>query len=134
MEGKLSVALPNVLPYAKLEVTKATGVDGDIVNAIAEMECLTVAAKSVTAAASIPTPRVGRADLSIGAWYRTAARAQVVSPTDQMAIVSIELGSNTVTVLAEADRLNSTTHEAARSLAQSRVCRAMELPGKLLQY
>jgi glutamate dehydrogenase (NAD(P)+) len=37
-------------------------------------------------------------------------------------------------VLAEAQKLDSTTHHAARSLAQSRVRRAMELRGKPLQY
>ena len=92
-EGKLSVVLYDLPPFSKLEGTKVTGVDGDIVNAIAEMECLTVSAKSVATAANIPTVQAGRADVSIAAWYRTASRAEIVGLTDpiytdQMAIIS----------------------------------------------
>lgn len=92
-EGKLSVVLYDLPPFSKLEGTKVTGVDGDILNAIAEMECLTISAKSVATAANIPTVQAGRADVSIAAWYRTAARAQIVGLTDpiytdQMAIIS----------------------------------------------
>ncbi|MDQ0676979.1 polar amino acid transport system substrate-binding protein [Arthrobacter pascens] len=92
-EGKLSVVLYDLPPFSKLEGNKVTGVDGDIVNAIAEMECLTVSAKSVATAANIPTVQAGRADVSIAAWYRTASRAEIVGLTDpiytdQMAIIS----------------------------------------------
>lgn len=92
-EGKLSVVLYDLPPFSKLEGNKVAGVDGDIVNAIAEMECLTVSAKSVATAANIPTVQAGRADLSIAAWYRTASRAEIVGLTepiytDQMAIIS----------------------------------------------
>ncbi|WP_427116725.1 substrate-binding periplasmic protein [Pseudarthrobacter scleromae] len=92
-EGKLSVVLYDLPPFSKLEGNKLAGVDGDIVNAIAEMECLTVSAKSVATAANIPTVQAGRADLSIAAWYRTASRAEIVGLTepiytDQMAIIS----------------------------------------------
>jgi polar amino acid transport system substrate-binding protein len=92
-QGKLSVVLYDLPPFSKLEGNKVTGVDGDIVNAIAEMECLTVSAKSVATAANIPTVQAGRADVSIAAWYRTASRAEIVNLTDpiytdQMAIIS----------------------------------------------
>jgi polar amino acid transport system substrate-binding protein len=92
-EGKLTVVLYDLPPFSKLEGSKVTGVDGDIVNAIAGMECLTVSAKSVATAANIPTVQAGRADLSVAAWYRTASRAEIVNLTDpiytdQMAIIS----------------------------------------------
>lgn len=92
-QGKLSVVLYDLPPFSKLEGNKVTGVDGDIVNAIAGMECLTVSAKSVATAANIPTVQAGRADLSVAAWYRTASRAEIVNLTDpiytdQMAIIS----------------------------------------------
>lgn len=92
-QGTLSVVLYDLPPFSKLNGTKLTGVDGDIVNAFAEMECLTVSAKSVATAANIPTVQAGRADVSIAAWYRTAARAKIVGMTDpiytdQMAIIS----------------------------------------------
>jgi polar amino acid transport system substrate-binding protein len=92
-QGKLSVVLYDLPPFSKLQGNKVAGVDGDIINAIAEMECLTVSAKSVATAANIPTVQAGRADVSIAAWYRTAARAEIVGLTepiytDQMAIIS----------------------------------------------
>ena len=49
---------------------------------------------------------------------------------DLQPTVSHKLRANTAIVLAEAEKLDSTTHHAARSLAQSRVRRAMELRGK----
>ena len=48
--------------------------------------------------------------------------------------VSTKLRSNTNTVLAEAEKLDSTTHHAARTLSQDRVRRAMEYRGKPLNY
>ena len=92
-KGTLTVVLYDLPPFSKLDGKTVSGVDGDIVNAIAEKECLTVKAVAVSAAASIPTVQSGRADLAIAAWYRTAERAKVVSLsdplyTDQMAIIS----------------------------------------------
>lgn len=92
-KGALTVVLYDLPPFSKLDGKTVNGVDGDIVNAIAEKECLTVKAIAVSAAASIPTVQSGRADLAIAAWYRTAERAEVVSLsdplyTDQMAIIS----------------------------------------------
>ena len=48
--------------------------------------------------------------------------------------VSTKLRSNTNTVLAEAEKLDSTTHHAARTLSQDRGRRAMEYRGKPLKY
>ena len=67
-QGKLSVVLYDLPPFSKLQGNKVTGVDGDIINAIAEMECLTVSAKSVATAANIPTVQAGRADVSIAGY------------------------------------------------------------------
>lgn len=94
-EGTLTVVLYDLPPFSRLEESEISGVDGDIVNAIAENECLTVSAQALATAANIPTVQAGRADLSIGAWYRTAARAEVVDLTepiytDQMAIISTD--------------------------------------------
>lgn len=45
--------------------------------------------------------------------------------------ISSKLRANALTVLEEAGRRDTTTHEAARALAQERVRRAMELKGRL---
>ncbi|TDO46387.1 polar amino acid transport system substrate-binding protein [Kribbella sp. VKM Ac-2527] len=92
-EGVLTVASFDVLPYTKVEGKNLTGTDGDIVNAIAKLECLKLNTISSTAAASIPMVQSGRADLTAADWYRTKARAKVVALSDpiyadQMALIS----------------------------------------------
>jgi polar amino acid transport system substrate-binding protein len=92
-EGTLTVAGYDLPPYSKLDGKKITGVDGEIVAAIAAKECLTITPKWMATAAVIPTVQSGRADLAVGNWYRTKARTEVVSLSgpmyaDQMAIIS----------------------------------------------
>jgi polar amino acid transport system substrate-binding protein len=92
-KGSLTVASFDVLPYTQVEGKNLTGADGDIVNAIAGMECLELNTISSTAAASIPMVQSGRADLTAADWYRTAARAKVVALSDpvyadQMGLIS----------------------------------------------
>jgi polar amino acid transport system substrate-binding protein len=93
-KGVLTLAVSIYAPYALLEADgTASGVDGEIINKIAAMECLTVKASSVSGAAAIESVASGRADLTDGDWYRTAARAKVVGLSapvyaDQSAIYS----------------------------------------------
>ena len=92
-QGELAVVLYDLPPFSKLEGGKVTGVDGDVITAFAEENCLTINATSAATAANIPTVQSGRADVTIAAWYRTAQRAEIVllsDPiyTDQMAIIS----------------------------------------------
>ncbi|NLT26633.1 MAG: amino acid ABC transporter substrate-binding protein, partial [Microbacteriaceae bacterium] len=92
-DGELSVVLYDLPPFAKLEGGNVTGVDGDVVTAFAEENCLTISATSAATAANIPTVQSGRADVTIAAWYRTEQRAEIVllsDPiyTDQMALIS----------------------------------------------
>lgn len=92
-KGTLTVATYDLPPFSKLEGKTITGVDGALIKAIAKKECLTITAKPAATAAVIPTVQAGRADLAVGDWYRTAARAKIVSLsdplyTDQMALIS----------------------------------------------
>jgi polar amino acid transport system substrate-binding protein len=92
-KGTLTVATYDLPPFTKVEGKDLTGVDGDILKAIAKKECLTITVKSMATAAVIPTVQSGRADVAAGDWYRTAQRAQVVNLsdpmyTDQMAFIS----------------------------------------------
>ncbi|MGC9538936.1 substrate-binding periplasmic protein [Streptomyces sp. UG1] len=102
-EGTLSVVSFDIPPFSKVEGNDLTGVDGDILKAIAKVECLTLSVKAAGAAAVIPTAQAGRADLAAGDWYRTAERAKVLDLSDpiyldDMALVSKE-GVTTVPAL-----------------------------------
>lgn len=102
-KGTLTVASYDLPPFSKVDGTKLTGVDADILNKIAKRECLTVSLMSVATAAVIPTVQSGRADVGAGDWYRTAERAKIVSLSDplyldQMAIISKD-GADQVSAL-----------------------------------
>ncbi|KMO44636.1 amino acid ABC transporter [Methylobacterium tarhaniae] len=92
--GVLTVAVTTYAPFSIIEKDgSAGGVDGDIVTAIAKLECLKVKAVATDPSAAIQYILAGRADLSTGDWYRTAERAKVVglsAPlyTDRMGIYS----------------------------------------------
>ncbi|MBD0843957.1 substrate-binding periplasmic protein [Streptomyces sp. TRM68416] len=83
-DGTLTVVSFDLPPFSKVQGNDITGVDGDIVKAIAKMECLTVTVKAAGAAAVIPTAQAGRADLAAGDWYRTAERAKVLDLSDPL--------------------------------------------------
>lgn len=92
-KGTLTVATYDLPPFTKVVGQDLTGVDGDILKAIAKKECLSIKVTSMSTAAVIPTVQSGRADVAAGDWYRTSARAQIVSLTepmytDQMAFIS----------------------------------------------
>ncbi|WP_432246886.1 substrate-binding periplasmic protein [Streptomyces sanyensis] len=94
-DGTLSVVSFDIPPFTKVEGNDLIGVEGDILKAIAKMECLTLSVKAAGAAAVIPTVQAGRADLAAGDWYRTAERAKVLDLSDplyldDMALVSQE--------------------------------------------
>ena len=65
-------------PYGYESGGKLAGVDGAILNDIAAMECLKVKPVPVAAAAAIPDVQTGRADTTMGDWYRTVPRSKVV--------------------------------------------------------
>jgi polar amino acid transport system substrate-binding protein len=91
--GALTVALYEAPPFATVKEGKLTGGEGEVINRIAEMECLDVKPMNGNAAAVIPAVQSGRADTGIGSWYRTKERSKIVllgDPVmkDQMTIVS----------------------------------------------
>lgn len=92
-DGVLTVSSFDLPPFTKFEGSELTGVDADIINEIAKMECLTVEAQPMDAPNVIPAAQSGRVDIAAGDWYRTAERAAVVSLSaplyvDQMGIIS----------------------------------------------
>ncbi|GAB2728806.1 substrate-binding periplasmic protein [Streptomyces bullii] len=99
-KGTLTVVSFDFPPFSKIQGNNLTGIDGEIVQATAKMECLTLSVQPAGAAAVIPTAQAGRAALAAGDWYRTAERAKVVDLSDplyldEMALVS-EQGVNSI--------------------------------------
>ncbi|GGE01364.1 ABC transporter substrate-binding protein [Aureimonas endophytica] len=93
-KGFLTVSTTTYAPFSYVDKDGSVGgVDGDIVEAIAKLECLKVKAVATDPSAAIQYILTGRSDLSTGDWYRTAERAKVVGLsgplyTDQMGIYS----------------------------------------------
>ncbi|MCP8894979.1 transporter substrate-binding domain-containing protein [Shinella daejeonensis] len=84
-EGYLTVSAPTFPPFSipKGE-NEVSGIDGDIVTAIAEMECLKIKVTKVEYATAVPYVSSGRTDVAIGNYYRTEARAAVVAISDPL--------------------------------------------------
>lgn len=99
-EGVLTVALTNTPPYSFEENGEMTGIDARIAEQFAADECLTIEFAPYTYATAIPAIEQGRADISLGGFYRTQARADVVTlsaPTylDELSVYSTD-GYSTV--------------------------------------
>ena len=91
--GVLAVAAYVYPPFSDVKGNKLGGAEGKIITEIAAMECLKIKVVPGAAAAMIPSITAGRADTTIGSWYRTAERAKVVrlsSPVivDRLTIIS----------------------------------------------
>jgi len=98
--GKLTVGVPTFMPFTEVADGKPSGVDGDLILAIADELCLEVVTVPLDYAGLIPAVQQNRIDVAIGSIYRTEARAEqagVTSPTylDQMGVIS-EAGVSTV--------------------------------------
>ena len=95
-EGQLTVATYDFPPLSIVDGDTMTGVEGDLLQEVAAMECLELVVQAAGgAAAAIPAVETGRADLAAGDWYRTSARAEIVrlsAPVylDQTGLVSME--------------------------------------------
>ncbi|MGP0224055.1 substrate-binding periplasmic protein [Paenarthrobacter sp. NCHU4564] len=93
-QGTLTVSTYDFAPHMKLDGTKLSGVEGDLLNEIAKRECLSVTVEaSGGAGAAIPAVQAGRSDLAAGDWWRTKARSKLVALSnpvylDQGALVS----------------------------------------------
>ncbi|WP_334150584.1 substrate-binding periplasmic protein [Microbacterium sp.] len=100
-EGVLTIGVPENPPYTQTDGSGASGIEIDILNKLAEAECLDVAYVPITYANGIPMiTEQKKTDIISGGWYVTEARAEQVgftTPTmyDTMGIVSKE-GASTV--------------------------------------
>ncbi len=105
-EGVLTIGVPENPPYTQTEGTEASGIEIDILNKLAEAECLDVAYVPITYANGIPMiTEQQKTDIISGGWYVTEERAEQVgftTPTmyDTMGIVSMD-GASTVEELED---------------------------------
>ncbi|MDW5595069.1 transporter substrate-binding domain-containing protein [Conexibacter stalactiti] len=73
--GKLTIAVAPALPYVQIDGDELIGVDGAVVSAIAERECLELELQRFPGSAgALPAMESGRADIVTGGWYRTPER------------------------------------------------------------
>jgi len=110
-KGKLTVAAYEYAPFSGVKDKKLTGAEGEILNAIAALECLVPVAQPGSGAAMIPAVSTGRADTTFGSWYRTAERAKIVllsNPVivDQLTLISVD-GTDSIAGL-EGKKVGST--------------------------
>jgi polar amino acid transport system substrate-binding protein len=102
--GVLTTIGEELPPWYTVNNGKLSGYDGDLMVAIAQMECLKLNVQEVNAVGVIPTIQSGRADIGGGNWYRTLTHEKVIyytnpTHTDRMAIVSKD-GVDTIAGLA----------------------------------
>lgn len=89
--GFLTVAAYEYPPFSAIDGTALSGAEGEILNSIAALECLEVKVQPGAAAAMIPAIQSGRADTTLGSWYRTSARAEIVLLSDPVIIDQLTL-------------------------------------------
>lgn len=82
--GKLTVAAPEFAPFSSLTGGTPSGIDVEIVQAIAALECLNTEFVQVEYSAAVPAVQSGRADVAVGDYYRTTSRAEIVGLSDPM--------------------------------------------------
>lgn len=93
-DGELTVASYDYAPATILDGDNVTGMEGDLINQIAKLECLKVTVStSGGAGAVIPSVQSKRVDIGSGNWLRTKERKKIVylsTPlwSDPQAIVS----------------------------------------------
>jgi polar amino acid transport system substrate-binding protein len=93
-EGELTVSSYDFAPATILNADNVTGMEGDLINEIAKLECLKVTVNSSGGAgAVISSVQTKRVDIGSGGWLRTKAREKIIylsTPlwSDSQAVVS----------------------------------------------
>jgi polar amino acid transport system substrate-binding protein len=76
------VAAFNTLPmFDQVPGRPLAGIDGQLVQRLAQMECLELSVQLVQASSAIPAVQSGRADVAAGGWYATEERRKIVDLT-----------------------------------------------------
>lgn len=79
-DGVLTIAQYEYPPFSIYDETtgELTGVEGEILTMFAEAQCLETTVVQGDSPAMITSVDTGRADITLGSWYRTEERAEVV--------------------------------------------------------
>ncbi|MGE0146694.1 MAG: substrate-binding periplasmic protein [Parvibaculaceae bacterium] len=99
--GKLTVAIYNYPPFSMVTTdNQSSGIDFEMVKETAKANCLEAVTLNLAPAAVVQSVVSGKADVAVGAWYRSEARSKVLgisAPTyiDPMTSISKE-GLDTV--------------------------------------
>lgn len=78
VDGTLTVSVYVTPPYTEKDGNSYKGVDADAIRKIADMECLPVNFKEISAAGLIQSVQSKRADTALGGIYRTPDRAKIL--------------------------------------------------------
>ncbi|MFG2970528.1 substrate-binding periplasmic protein [Streptomyces sp. NPDC048288] len=82
-EGTLTVSTYDFNPHTIIKGDELSGIEGDLLKEVAARECLTLTVSSAGGAnAAVPSVQSGRADVAAGDWWRTKARAKIVTLSD----------------------------------------------------
>jgi polar amino acid transport system substrate-binding protein len=85
--GTLTVSTYDFNPHTILQGDQLSGIEGDLLAEVARRECLTLTVDSAGGAnAAVPSVQTGRSDVAAGDWWRTKARAEVVTLSDPVYI------------------------------------------------
>jgi polar amino acid transport system substrate-binding protein len=80
--GTFTVASFNTLPsFEYKEGQPLKGIDGELVQKLADLECLKLKVNLVQASSAIPAVQSNRADVAAGGWYLTDERKKIVDFT-----------------------------------------------------
>jgi polar amino acid transport system substrate-binding protein len=80
--GKLTMAIYNYPPFSMVtNDNQVSGIDADMVRETAKANCLEVVPLNLAPAAVVQSVVSGKADVAVGAWYRSTTRSKVVGLT-----------------------------------------------------
>lgn len=84
--GVLTVAATDAPPSSSTANNEFTGAEATLLKKFAAANCLTVEAQPTSFAGAIPAVESGRADVAAGGFYRTAARAEIVTLSEPIQV------------------------------------------------
>lgn len=94
-DGTLTVGISDMPPLVTPSGEAGyEGLDADIINGFAAAECLTVTPSNVGATAAVTSVEQGRVDTSLGGWYRTEARNEIVTMSGPMYLDGLIVASD----------------------------------------
>ncbi|WP_432246084.1 substrate-binding periplasmic protein (plasmid) [Arthrobacter sp. G.S.26] len=94
-QGKLTVGITEIPPYSYTKDGKPAGADVELITEFASENCLELKTVPLAYVAAVPSVQNKRIDLTVGDWYRTAARTKIVNLSapiylDELGVISLD--------------------------------------------